>query len=126
MNSINFSNDYKTSFKATADEIKSIQKACEKLQKNYTNKPEHKEPVDVAEIGSKAFISTIHNGNKSLLKIELCNNKGANAYTLINTKSPEKTKTFLNLPQNVKKIADIIDSLKETVKKTTEREFYTD
>lgn len=112
------------SFKATPEEIKSIKKACINL--SNTEKPSQSEPVDVAEIGSKAYISKIQNGHQSLVKIELKNNKGANAYTLINTKNPKNTQKFLNLDKNIKKLAEVLDSLKETVQKASEREAYTD
>ena len=118
-------NDSYVNFKATANEIKSIKKACLNLAKNNI-KAGHKEPVDIAEIGNKAYISSISRGNQTLVKVELKNDKGANAYTLIKTGSLEDTKKFLNLPKSVNKLADIIDSLKETVKRTTERESYTD
>lgn len=124
MNSIQFNNN-KINFKATPDEIKSIQKACFNLA-NSPAKNNHKVSVDVAEIGNKAYISTLNKGGQSLVKIELKNDKGANAYTMLKTGTPEATKKFFNMPKSIEKIVDIIDDLKETVKKTTAADFYTD
>ena len=118
-------NDNHINFKATPEEIKSIQKACFNLASKPVKKIS-KEPVDVAEIGNKAYISRMEKGGQSIVKIELDNNNGARAYTLIKTGTPEATETFLALPKNVEKIADVIDSLKETIKKTTAKESYTD
>ncbi len=115
-------NDNKINFKATPEEIKSIQKACFNLA-NKTVKNNLKEPVDVAEIGNKAYISRLNKDGQSVVKIELNNDKGANAYTLLKTGSEEATKKFFNMPKNLEKIADILDDLKETVKRTTERDF---
>ena len=114
-------NDSKTNFKATPQEIKSIKKACYNLSQNTLKAS--KAPVDIAEIGNKAYISSLTKDGQSMLKIELKNDKGANAYTLIKTGTPEATEKFLKLPKSIEKIADIIDDLKETVKRTTERDF---
>lgn len=112
-------------FKATPKEIKSIEKACANLAKSNLAVVQ-KESVDVAEIGNKAYISSVQKDGKTLVKVELKNDQGANAYTLIKTGSAEDTKKFLNMPKSVNKLADIIDSLKESVKRATERESYTD
>ena len=112
-------------FKATPKEIKSIEKACAKLAKSNLGVVQ-KESVDIAEIGNKAYISSVQKDGKMLVKVELKNNQGANAYTLINTGSAENTKKFLNMPKSINKLADIIDSLKESVKRATERESYLD
>lgn len=112
-------------FKATPKEIKSIEKACANLAKSNLGVVQ-KESVDIAEIGNKAYISSVQKGGKTLVKVELKNDQGANAYTLINTGSAENTKKFLNMPKSVNKLADIIDSLKESVKRATERESYLD
>lgn len=112
-------------FKATPKEIKSIEKACANLAKSNLGVVQ-KESVDIAEIGNKAYISSVQKDGKTLVKVELKNDQGANAYTLINTGSAENTKKFLNMPKSVNKLADIIDSLKESVKRATERESYLD
>lgn len=112
-------------FKATPKEIKSIEKACAKLAKSNLGVVQ-KESVDIAEIGNKAYISSVQKDGKTLVKVELKNDQGANAYTLINTGSAENTKKFLNMPKSINKLADIIDSLKESVKRATERESYLD
>lgn len=112
-------------FKATPKEIKSIEKACANLAKSNLGVVQ-KESVDIAEIGNKAYISSVQKDGKTLVKVELKNDQGANAYTLIKTGSEEDTKKFLNMPKSVNKLADIIDSLKESVKRATERESYTD
>ena len=112
-------------FKATPKEIKSIEKACAKLAKSNLGVVQ-KESVDIAEIGNKAYISSVQKDGKMLVKVELKNDQGANAYTLINTGSAENTKKFLNMPKSINKLADIIDSLKESVKRATERESYLD
>lgn len=122
MNSIQQINNNRINFKATPSEIESIKKACLHLA-NAPVKNSYKVPVDIAEIGSKAYISGLNKDGASMVKIELNNDKGANAYTLIKTGTPEATKRFFNLPKNIEKIANIIDDLKETVKRTTEREF---
>ena len=112
-------------FKATPKEIKSLGKACANLAKSNLGVAQ-KESVDIAEIGNKAYISSVQKDGKTLVKVELKNDQGANAYTLIKTGSAEDTKKFLNMPKSVNKLADIIDSLKESVKRATERESYTD
>ncbi len=117
--------DSSVNFKATPKEIKSIEKACANLAKSNLGVVQ-KESVDIAEIGNKAYISSVQKGGTTLVKVELKNDQGANAYTLINTGSAENTKKFLNMPKSVNKLAEIIDSLKESVKRATERESYLD
>lgn len=123
MNNIQHTNSFSTNFKATPNEIKSIEKACKNLLKNDSLNHIKKESIDVAELGNKAYISTIQKGKRSMVKIELQDSNGANTYTLINTKSPKDTKNFLQLPNNINKIADVLDSLKEALARITEREF---
>lgn len=121
MNNIQL-NDNSINFKATPKEIKNIEQACKNIA-NSNIKDCLKEPVDTAEIGNKAYISSVKKDGKFLVKVELKNKSGANAYTLIKTGSPEETKRFFNMPKTIKKLADVIDSLKETLKNMEEREY---
>ncbi len=111
------------SFQATPKEIKDIEKACLNLSNNINNKPEKKESFDVAQLGSKAYISKVNEDGKLALKVEL-KNGDAKAYTFVNTGDVKNIKKILTSQETVKKLANTIDDLKELMTKVLSKESY--
>lgn len=85
--------DCYVNFKAALNEIKSIQRACFNLSQNNI-KHGLIEHVDIAEIGTKAYITSITEGNHNLVKIEIKIIKALVLILLLKRVLPKKQKNF--------------------------------
>ena len=121
MNKIGMQN---ISFSANPKDFPAIKKACDNLYKTVSSHCEQKQPVDIAEIGGKVHISSFDNNGKPMLKINLTDENGTEAYTLIQTRSLELCRKFLKSQNTPKEISDIIESLKKAVRKASKSESY--
>lgn len=111
----------KLSFKASVDEIKSIQKACDNLAKK-TEETTAKESFDVAEINGKFYIIKNKTPNLTNIEIELINNKNIKAGTVLCTKD----KNFFKKASTIQYFEQLLDTLKKAINRADEKECWND
>lgn len=114
------------SFRANQQEINSIQKACVNLSKTRDFGFQKVEPVDIAQIGTKGYLSKVQDGKHFYINVELKNELGAKAGTMILADELTTNNKVLLNKKTINQITDAVDSLKSFIKKLSEREVYTD
>ena len=112
------------SFCANPKDFPAIKKACDSLYDKVSLHQEHSQPVDIAELNGRAYISSFQNDGKPVLKVKLTDKSGIESYTFIETKSLKNCQEFLKSKNALTVISDIIESLKNSVKRASKNESY--
>lgn len=113
------------SFKASANEIKSLENICKNLSKNLDNSC-YEESFDIAEINGKAHILYSNKDNKASIDMKVTNQNGTNASTYVYMGKPNKLKEFLSNKLNILTFESTLDWLKDAIAKAEAKEAWTD
>ena len=118
-------------FGVSQKDIPAVKKACESIAKRITEDACRIESVNLQDIKEKVYLSACPAYSKgkdkaTVLKVDMTDKRGINAYTYIPTSSVKQCKEYLNSQKAVREISDIVDDLKKRLDKAAYRESYTD
>lgn len=114
------------SFGVSQNDKPAIKNACESISKRITDKDFRVQSIDFEDIKEKVYLTSSPLKEGPLLKVDLTDKKGINAFTYIPTKSVQACKEYLNSQKAVEEISDIVDDLKKRADKAAYRESYRD
>lgn len=117
------------SFGVSKNDKPAIKNACESISERITDKDFRVQPINFEEMKEKVYLTAapcygVEKG--PILRVDLTDKKGINAFTYIPTKSVQACKEYLNSQKAVEEISDIVDDLKKRADKAAYRESYRD